>query len=136
MITIGGDSHKRTHTFVAVDEVGRKVAETTVAATTDVLDTATLLDVVDSRVFVPNLDLMRGPAERRLVRMTGRIVGGGEAMSWREWWQLRRQGFVGIRSAVAVDEGRAVLAALLMARPPGAAGPRAHARAGPRPRPG
>lgn len=34
MITIGGDSHKRTHTFVAVDEVGRKVAETTVAATT------------------------------------------------------------------------------------------------------
>jgi hypothetical protein len=35
MITIGGDSHKRTHTFVAVDEVGRKVAETTVAATTD-----------------------------------------------------------------------------------------------------
>ncbi|MCA8977246.1 MAG: HEAT repeat domain-containing protein [Planctomycetes bacterium] len=66
-----------------------------------------LLDVVDSRVFVPNLDLMRGPAERRLVRMTGRIVGGGEAMSWREWWQLRRQGFVGIRSAVAVDEGNA-----------------------------
>ena len=35
MITIGGDSHKRTHTFVAVDEVGRKVAETTVAATTE-----------------------------------------------------------------------------------------------------
>ena len=35
MVTIGGDSHKRTHTFVAVDEVGRKVAETTVAATTD-----------------------------------------------------------------------------------------------------
>ncbi len=35
MITIGGDSHKRTHIFVAVDEVGRKVAETTVTATTD-----------------------------------------------------------------------------------------------------
>ena len=35
MITIGGDSHKRTHTFVAVDELGRQVAETTVAATTD-----------------------------------------------------------------------------------------------------
>lgn len=33
MMTIGGDSHKRTHTFVAVDEVGRHVAETTVAAT-------------------------------------------------------------------------------------------------------
>jgi hypothetical protein len=35
MLTIGGDSHKRTHTFVAVDELGRKVATTTVAATTD-----------------------------------------------------------------------------------------------------
>ena len=35
MMTIGGDSHKRTHTFVVVDELGRQVAETTVAATTD-----------------------------------------------------------------------------------------------------
>lgn len=32
---IGGDSHKRTHTFVAVDSVGRRVAEKTVPATTD-----------------------------------------------------------------------------------------------------
>ena len=32
MITIGGDSHKRTHTFVAVDDLGRQIAETTVAA--------------------------------------------------------------------------------------------------------
>jgi len=35
MVVIGGDSHKRTHTFVAVDEVGRRVAEKTVPATTD-----------------------------------------------------------------------------------------------------
>jgi transposase len=35
MLTIGGDSHTRTHTFVAVDELGRKIATTTVAATTD-----------------------------------------------------------------------------------------------------
>lgn len=34
-ITIGADSHKRTHTFVAVDELGAKVAEKTVAATSD-----------------------------------------------------------------------------------------------------
>ncbi len=33
MMTIGGDSHKRTHTFVVVDDVGRKVAEKTVPAT-------------------------------------------------------------------------------------------------------
>lgn len=35
MMTIGGDSHKKTHTFVAVDDLGRKVATKTVAATTD-----------------------------------------------------------------------------------------------------
>ncbi|MTH67596.1 IS110 family transposase [Agromyces bracchium] len=34
MIVIGADVHKATHTFVAVDEVGRKLAERTVKATT------------------------------------------------------------------------------------------------------
>jgi transposase len=33
MVTIGIDSHKRTHTLVAVDDTGRKLAETTAAAT-------------------------------------------------------------------------------------------------------
>ncbi len=33
MITIGADSHKRTHTVVAVDPVGRRLASTTVPAT-------------------------------------------------------------------------------------------------------
>lgn len=33
MVTLGGDSHKRTHTVVAVDENGRQVGERTVAAT-------------------------------------------------------------------------------------------------------
>lgn len=73
----------------------------------DVRDVAigdVLLDLVDSRVFVPNLDLLRHPAELRLSRMTGRVATGDEAMSWREWWQLRRGGFVGIRAAVAVDD--------------------------------
>lgn len=35
MIVIGADVHKRKHTFVAVDEVGRKLGETTVQATTE-----------------------------------------------------------------------------------------------------
>lgn len=35
MVTIGGDSHKRTHTFVAVDEVGKRLAEKTVPATSE-----------------------------------------------------------------------------------------------------
>lgn len=34
-MTIGGDSHKRTHTFVAVDDVGRNIAEKTVRATSN-----------------------------------------------------------------------------------------------------
>lgn len=34
MVIVGTDVHKRTHTFVAVDEVGRKLGEKVVAATT------------------------------------------------------------------------------------------------------
>ena len=33
MVVVGADVHKRTHTFVVVDEVGRKLGEKTVAAT-------------------------------------------------------------------------------------------------------
>ena len=33
MVVVGADVHKRTHTFVAVDEVGRKLGERVVAAT-------------------------------------------------------------------------------------------------------
>lgn len=33
MVVVGADVHKRTHTFVAVDEVGRKLAEKTLPAT-------------------------------------------------------------------------------------------------------
>lgn len=35
MVIIGVGSHKRTYTFVAVDEVGRKLADKTLPATTD-----------------------------------------------------------------------------------------------------
>lgn len=35
MVVVGVDAHKRTHTLVAVDELGRKLAEKTVAATPD-----------------------------------------------------------------------------------------------------
>jgi transposase len=35
MVVVGADVHKRTHTFVAVDEVGRKLGEKTVRATTE-----------------------------------------------------------------------------------------------------
>ena len=35
MVVVGVDAHKRTHTLVAIDEAGRKLAEKTVAATPD-----------------------------------------------------------------------------------------------------
>ena len=35
MVVIGTDSHKRTHTVVAVDDVSRRVGEKTVAATSE-----------------------------------------------------------------------------------------------------
>ena len=35
MVVIGVDAHKRTHTLVAVDELGRTLGERTVAATSD-----------------------------------------------------------------------------------------------------
>ena len=35
MVVVGADVHKRSHTFVAVDEVGRRLGEKTVAATSD-----------------------------------------------------------------------------------------------------
>ena len=35
MVVVGADVHKRSHTFVAVDEVGRKLGEKTVKATTE-----------------------------------------------------------------------------------------------------
>ena len=35
MVVVGADVHKRSHTFVAVDEAGRKLAEKTVVATTE-----------------------------------------------------------------------------------------------------
>ena len=33
MVVVGADVHKRTHTFVAVDEVGKKLGEKVVSAT-------------------------------------------------------------------------------------------------------
>ncbi|BBX30987.1 hypothetical protein MMAGJ_02690 [Mycolicibacterium mageritense] len=35
MIVVGADVHKRSHTFVAVDQVGRRLGEKTVKATTE-----------------------------------------------------------------------------------------------------
>lgn len=35
MVVLGVDAHKRTHTVVAADELGRKIGEKTVATTSE-----------------------------------------------------------------------------------------------------
>lgn len=71
-----------------------------------------LLDIVEPRRFVPNLDMLRKPSEQRLLRLTGRVVAASERLSWRDWWQTQPTEFVGMRASVAVAPdavGRAVL---------------------------
>lgn len=72
---------------------------------------AALLQVVAPTGFVPNLSLLREPAETRLVALTGRTANE-QGMGWREWWQVAKEGFQGLRARVRVDEsnaGRSVL---------------------------
>lgn len=68
-----------------------------------------LLEVVAPERFVPNLDLLRQPAEQRLVRGTGRLAGP-QALSWRAWWADQREQFVGVRQTVAIDARNAASA--------------------------
>jgi len=63
-----------------------------------------LLEVVQPTQFVPNLDMLRRPAEERLVRTTGRVVVGTQVLTWREWWKDQRETFVGMRASVSIDE--------------------------------
>ena len=64
----------------------------------------TLMLVVEPDAFVPNLHMLKGPAEQRLLRHTGRVVAGDENLSWRDWWAVQRETFLGVRARVAVDE--------------------------------
>jgi hypothetical protein len=53
MVVVGVDAHKRTHTLVAIDEVGRKLAEKTVASTTTnrrVVESSSICGSVDQIV--------------------------------------------------------------------------------------
>ena len=70
---------------------------------TDVALVETLLAVVEPTSFVPNLDLLREPAERRLVRHTGRVTAQAETLRWRDWWRTQKDSFRGVRERVAVD---------------------------------
>src|SRR5690606_4177831 len=66
-----------------------------------------LLLVVEPAQFVPNIDMLRTPAEERLLRHTGRVVVGDDGMSWRNWWREQKDTFLGVRSQRAVDKSNA-----------------------------
>ena len=61
-----------------------------------------LLNIVVPAEFIPNLNVLSGPANLQLQRLTGR--SGQEAAGWREWWTLARPSFSGVRLRLAVDE--------------------------------
>ena len=63
-----------------------------------------LLDVVAPVQFVPNLDLLRRPAEERLLLLTGRPAASSDPRTWRDWWKLQRDAFVGVRADIVVDD--------------------------------
>jgi hypothetical protein len=61
-----------------------------------------LFEIVQPQQFVPNLELLRRPAEARLLRITGRLPAI-DRQPWREWWTVHRETFLGVRATVAVD---------------------------------
>lgn len=73
-----------------------------------------LIDVVTPQQFVPNLDSLRRPAEQRLLRFSGRVIAANEVLPWREWWKVQKEGFVGMRSHVAVDAKSASFAIVVL----------------------
>lgn len=85
MVMIGTDSHKRTHTVVALDDVGRRVGEKTVAATGDghlaLVQWAAQWDEVtfaleDCRHLTRRLERDLLTAGHRVVRVPTRLMAG------------------------------------------------------------
>ncbi|MFK7741899.1 MAG: HEAT repeat domain-containing protein [Planctomycetota bacterium] len=76
-----------------------------------------LLLVVEPEAFVPNLDMLRAPAEQRLLRHTGRVVTGVAGLSWREWWQMQRGTFLGVRARIEVSLASAATAIVVLRTP-------------------
>lgn len=85
MVMIGTDSHKRTHTVVALDDVGRRVGEKTVAATSDghlvLVQWAAQWDEVtfaleDCRHLTRRLERDLLAAGHRVVRVPTRLMAG------------------------------------------------------------
>ena len=85
MVVIGVDAHKRTHTLVALDEVGRRLGERTVAATSDGHFTAVTWAqrwpecrwaLEDCRHLTRRLERDLLAAGERVVRVPTRLMAG------------------------------------------------------------
>jgi HEAT repeat protein len=76
-----------------------------------------LLLVVSPQQFVPNIDMVRSPAEQRLLRHTGRVITMDDTLSWRDWWKIRKDSFLGVRSNVVVDAKNAGSAVITLRQP-------------------
>jgi transposase len=85
MVVVGADVHKRTHTFVAVDEVGRKLGEKVVAATTsghaeavmwarERFGTQVLWGIEDCRHLSARLERDLLTAGQQVVRVTPKLM--------------------------------------------------------------
>lgn len=85
MIVVGADVHKRTHTFVAVDEAGRELGHTTVKATTaghrqaltwaiDCFGTMLLWAIEDCRNMSARLERDLLGAGQKVVRVTPHLM--------------------------------------------------------------
>ena len=85
MVVVGADVHKRTHTFVAVDEVGRKLAEKVVAATScghgeaviwarERFGTQVLWGIEDCRHLSARLERNLLTAGQRVVRVPTKLM--------------------------------------------------------------
>ena len=84
MLTLGADTHKSTHTVVAVDELGRQVSETTVPATSaghrKLIDWAKQFEerrwaLEDVRHLSRRLEIDLLTASERVVRVPTRLMG-------------------------------------------------------------
>ncbi len=64
-----------------------------------------LMAVVVPGEFIPNMDILRRPAEMQLQRLTGRT--GDETVGWAEWWSQARADFSGVREQVEVTAANA-----------------------------
>src|SRR5665213_430177 len=84
MVTLGIDAHKRSHTVVAVDELGRKLGEHTVGPTTadhlrllawaESFDSARLWAVEDCRILSRRLERDLLGAGERIVRVPPKLM--------------------------------------------------------------